>query len=1056
MKKKVFALCSLVLVLMLSVILAACNFDKKYEVAVDYDNTKGEVIVSDSSEGEPAQKFKAGTQVFVTVSAYYGYEVDTFTVDGENAELSGGSYSFNINADTTVEVTFKYVLEGIPESMRALAAAWESVSTTFKASGSYNFTIEGEDPQIINTTTVFGENAVSLYEIGEDGELDEVLVNLDGKVAIPYHTLDNKLEYDYPNEDVPFDEYGNPFKLLALTDFEATDTQNVYKLTADTKKDGAATAITGYVEKIESFTLTVESGKVNKVTKIEITTQRIKRGSGDNEYYYTSVYTFAISEWGKAEVEYDKINPYQTKTEHTALAQALAAAGNAKNYTVNVFEVEAGEEDVVYDTYVTETAIYYACPGWENGYVQMGEGASTIVYPFNYDPDDELVTLHDAVKGFPTVTSMRATFDGFAPEIFELSKDGKYVLRPEFNTPEYIGYILLNFANGLDEIMLYYNYTYSVSITIKDGALETVELSYYVYGADVVRTLTYSDFDETEMPISFDNCEKESVLDDFVGTYTDGTVTAVIDKNGIKINDTVYEVTNYDVQYGVFTGNWNGGKWYISKQGEKQLLLFNNDTTYVLTSTAIDPVSIPEEFEGVWSDSDNTVAIAYDKVEFNGNMLKVLSYDEDEGLYATDGEYTYLLNVVKSELWVTKYSEGLTAKNYTLTKAEDAVLIPEELVGTFEKEDIYYNEYYKAVIGLTTVTLELNGKNPTVTVVSATHDDGYWQLTLDVDGDEYYLTEGNYSADQIELYSIAARFSVTLDKVAGSEPTQPTVPEIPDKFYGAFSGEDDGVTYVVTISVNGVSIKIGDDEAILITDYEYDDGEISFIVDGVEYGVVSYGYDSLVESLYFYNYDGLYAELTRVAVEIPDEFVGTFEGEDSYNNITVKLIVTKDGVEAYFNGEKKNATVEKVEYNDYYDSYDLYVTIDGIACSLGVYGSSYMLSSVDDWGDTLSALLKKTEGETPEEGDWSKFYGTFTGENSGTVYVITIDENGITLTQDGNELEVRIDDYDDYDGFTVTVNGGVYYIYQYGHDAEITKIVFACSDNSVYVTLDKQ
>ncbi|MCM1394432.1 MAG: hypothetical protein NC179_06020, partial [[Eubacterium] siraeum] len=950
--------------------------------------------------------------------------------------------------------------------------ALNSVKTTLKVSGQYIYTREGETPEINNVTTIFGTNAVNLLETTPQGEVnyDDVYVDKDGKLAMPYHTLNNEIAYQYPAGDEDFAEYGNPFKALSVADFEATAEPDVFALTDASKMKVAATAITGYNESIASFTVTVED---DKVIMIDITTERIKRGSDENEFYYVATYSLSVSDWGTAEVDSDKLNPYATAPEHTALKEALSAAYDAHNYKIHVYEIEpySDYEDVEYYTYVTDTAIYYDCLDWEEGYVEMGDAVKS-VYPFDYDPETYVVNLYDPSKNFPTLRSMRASFNkfnDFAPEVFEYQteQDGSvtYTLHYDVNTTDNVRNVLLNFADGIDVIRLYTGYTYDVIITVKDGALHQVALSYLVGDAYVIRTLTYSDFDNTAMPISFDNCHKVSVLDEYAGTYTDGTITLVVDDEGITINGADYDVTDYSIQYDMFTGDWNGGEWYIARTSLKQLVLLNldEDITYVLTSTAIDPVEIPSEFVGVWKGetNSNVSAFAYGKIELNGKMLKVLSYDEKEGLYAIDGNYTYrfLADEIEDEpvVSVIVYEDGISSSAYVLYKDDQAVLIPEVLVGTWEKEEYdhgyLYPTIYKAVVGLTTVSLNFDGNVPTVTIVSITNN-GYTELTLDVDGVEYGLAEG-YSSSQIEIYSIAERFSVTLDKVEESE-VQPPAVEIPDTFYGTYAGSDNkGTQYIVTISESGIVVNIdGVDYNAVVTEYgsEYDEllfelnsGEycithddlnplaiyfantdydsyanyiygtfapyveipaswygtysydnegdlytvsisasgVAVEIGGVEKTVVVLSYDSSFggtitinmddEDYYiayksqtemYFNNDDFSVNLILVkssdngGIEIPDSFIGTFEGTDYINSVPVQIIITQDGIEVSINGEVKSASVEKIE--EVLGVVDFYIIVDGMECKIyNTSGNSYLFSSVTDDGESLYAMISK-------------------------------------------------------------------------------------------------
>lgn len=980
MKKKVLLpVIALLVTLALSLFTVACGgADVKFKVTAEYDAAKGSVTIADA-DGKAATTFKAGDRVIVTVTPNEGFVVDEFKVNGVAEALNNGVYACFASSNILVNVTFKEDGGGEkpPEPIKPITesdfiAAYDSVKTTFVADGQYTYKAEGEDPVVNSITTIFGEGAVNILEIdASTGDVlyDDVYVDVKGSLAMPVHTLDNKIEYVYPTPTVEYSEYDNPFKLLTTSDFAATDENGVFALTTADKKDGAATALTGYTETIADFKVTVSDGKI---TKVNIVTDRIERTStdGESKFYYTATYAYTLSDWGEAEVDEGKISPYETKPEHTALKAALAAAGQAKNYTIAVDEFEfiydADSEafyfgdEIEYNVFVTEKAIYIDCLGWEEGFVEVGAGIDTVVYPFTYDPETESGILYDA-SVFPTVASMRASFNGFAPEIFELDDDGYYVLREEMDTTENVRGVLINFGEGVDQIRLYGGYTYNVAFKLNaDGGLDEVELMYLVDGI-FNRTLKYTAWNETELPITFDNFETKSVLDDYVGTYTDGTHTAVIDGKTIFIDGEPFEVTEYSIQYDMFMGSWKGGEWYITKQAQKQLIVYTYDEetedyiTYVLTSTALDPVEIPDEFNGAWSKGEHLVAIAYGKIEYDGNMLTVLSYDEKDGsLYAADGEYTYRFfaetvtgedDEEKEMLLAILYVDGMSTAYLDLTKDETVAIIPEPLVGTFEKYDGYYYMNFKVKAGLTTVALEFGTDKPTVTVTQATNN-GYAEVKINVDGVEYFIQEG-YKDNQVMLGSDEPNtYSVTLERVEDVTPPA-TFVEVPEKYYGEYEGEDNGTTYYITITADGITVKIGDGEVKTATVTAYDElwDALTLDIDGEEYGIAANYQDET--AIDFSNSDyTIYVTLNRKAnaVVLPEKFYGTYEG--AAGGVDYIVLIAEDGVTVSVGG------VDAAVANVGYDETEGYIT-------LTLDGTEYMIMD-STYDEPISKIMLAT------------------------------------------------------------------------------------------------
>ncbi|MDE7107467.1 MAG: hypothetical protein K2O39_04010, partial [Clostridiales bacterium] len=438
------------------------------------------------------------------------------------------------------------------------------------------------------------------------------------------------------------------------------------------------------------------------------------------------------------------------------------------------------------------------------------------VYSFRIGDEDDgeekdgKVVIGDAVN-YPTVKSMRADFGGFAPEIFE--NDGEiYTLRGE--CINYTDDVLVHFADGADNIILYRDYALSVQITLKDGKLYQVEMYYYVYGALVKRTVTYSAWDETTMPLSFDDYVKESVFDNYVGTYTDQKIVVKVTTDGITVNNTPVVITAYSATQQIFSGTYNGQECYIMYMSEKQLAVVIGDYSYVVTNIELDAVAIPEAYNGVWQDENaNSVTIAYNKVMFGSNMLKVLSYDETEGLVALRGDYTYRLILGQLQgntvLSVRALNSGMSSQTYTMTKVQNGFIIPETFVGTYA--DFLYNVDYKVVITLNGVTVKFNDTQYVATDVSVGNDDTKGTvINFKLNGESYLVAQHSYGADGIYLEGNNA--NINLPRTVDDDPAAPPVVkvDIPEAFYGSYMYIDipNHVFYSLYIDEDGIIASI--------------------------------------------------------------------------------------------------------------------------------------------------------------------------------------------------------------------------------------------------------
>ncbi|MDE6618076.1 MAG: hypothetical protein K2K13_03515 [Clostridiales bacterium] len=933
MKRKILTAIILTVILALSLFTAACGDDGvTYKVIADYNSEQGTVSVT-AEDGKAKTEFAAGDKAVINVEANEGYELDRFIVNGESCELDNGSYTFSVSSNTLVQATFKKSKDDdddddnkkTPEEL--FAEAFKSVKTTFMAVGSYTYKEEGQDPHVNNVTTVFGDGAVNIVEMDDEtGRVlyDSVYVDKDGKLAEPYHTIDNKMEYNSPDEDEAFADYDNPFKALTAADFAATDTENIFALTDAAKAKKAATAITGWVEDIASFTVTIRDGKV---TRINIVTDRIKRGPEGNEYYYTSSYAFTVSGWGTAAVDPDALTPYATTAAHTALKNALQAASEAKNYTAHIYEQEAGYEDLEYDVYVTETAIYDSCTGWEAGYVEKNltpdneDGMRVYSFRIGGEKDSEekkgKVVIGDAVN-YPTVKAMRADFGGFAPEIFQ--NDGEvYTLQSD--CIRYTSDVLVHFSDGADNIILYRNYTLSVQITLKDGKLYQVEMYYYVYGALVKRTVTYSAWDETTMPLSFDDYVKESVFDSYVGIYTDRNIVVKVTTDGISVNNVPMVISTYSATQQIFSGTVNGKECYVMYMSEKQLAVVLDNRSYVVTNIELDAVEIPEAYNGVWQDENaNSVTIAYNKITFGTNMLKVLSYDETEGLVALRGDYTYRLILGqlqgKTVLSVRALNSGMMSQTYVMSKVQNGFIIPQTFVGTYTADGLVQ---YKVVVTLNGVTVQIDNKQYVAADVSVGEDDTMGTvINFKLNGESYAIAQDPYGRDGVYFAGDGA--DVTLSRTADDDPAAPPVVkvDIPEAFYGDYTFSDipNGVFYSLSIDDDGIFALIdmsSNEYTAEILEFDeqnpsvikvsingkifYLYGSVDNINDDGNYNIITFKNDKTGD-------DGIEVELLRDDYDpdegydtftVPELFIGVYEGTRS-DGVKFVLTVTETGM----------------------------------------------------------------------------------------------------------------------------------------------------------------
>ena len=153
---------------------------------------------------------------------------------------------------------------------------------------------------------------------------------------------------------------------------------------------------------------------------------------------------------------------------------------------------------------------------------------------------------------------------------------------------------------------------------------------------------------------------------------------------------------------------------------------------------------------------------------------------------------------------------------------------------------------------------------------------------------------------------------------------------MPEKFYGESEGEDEGITYYITITADGITVKIGAGEVktAIVTAYDDHWDALTLDIDGEEYGIAA-DYDDET-AIDFSNSDySLFVVLNRKAnaVVIPEKYYGMYEGTSG--GVDYIVLIDEDGVMVSIGGA--DATVSNVAYDD----------LDGL--TLTIDGTEYMI-----------------------------------------------------------------------------------------------------------------
>ena len=665
-----------------------------YTVTLSYDRTQGLVEVTRPKVGA---KYAEGEEVTVTVQPHTGYEIGTFTVSGyEDAVLTDGAYTFAVQDNTKVTVTFEATT--MPEELLS------TLRGSVKLEGGYLYTETIDDWRVyFDVTALFDSThgAVWLQEsYGTTRTYNAVYVNVDGYLNLVLHDEEGK--YAPAASTERFEDFGNPFEWLTGEEFLCV-ADGVWSLSTDaTRADKAATAITGWKDPVVSFNLYEENGEI---VLIEITTQAVIGAGTGADYTRTSEYLYVVSEAGTATIPDEWFADYEETAEHAALKSALENAAAAESYTVQYHSVEEGYEDVDYNIYVTEKAIYEDCVGWESGYVQRRDG----VYPFYYYPETNAFDYGESLTGI-TLADISASFEiGVSLAMLESKGNGVFAARDvdlfvEDADSGLAAAFATAFADGLNKLILF-SYAVDFEVTIENGLLSKVEFTYNYNGYITERvTLTYGAFNETELPITLEEVD-----------YDDNGRTPIFDQT--------------------YAGIWTGERY-----GKTYRVEIEQDAIYVTMGGSRLRANVTKY--------DDTYGFSTDVYFTLGDSETEYELWAGGGLGFSDG--TVYVSLAK---W-----DG------TETPEPDVPCEWEAFIGTFEGAK--NGATYKIVITRTTVTVTVNG---TAYDVEIKDFDDYEGFTLLIDGDEFYITNAEYNTRNVNKIAFMSEdlrtIQVVLDRV---------------------------------------------------------------------------------------------------------------------------------------------------------------------------------------------------------------------------------------------------------------------------------------------------
>lgn len=1052
MKKKAYLTLLIITILCLVFVAVACQPDdadvndpsqttQPNDVGNEPSQTAPQIVVSDKdifeitlSAPTNGDKYAEGETVTATVVSYDGYIVKSLKVNDSIYPVRNGMATFNVKADTN-EIAPVYV-RTMTEEILANLKKYMKIEGDYVQDILDDSYADGE----VHVCTTFADNMIWTveYDNATGRKVTDLLYGNSGGYLVQFErTMNNEVVFMASNER--FSEYYNPFLLLSSKDFILLE-NGKYSLADEYSAKNAATAITGYVESIDDFFVTVADDGIP--VSIYIKTKEINL----NGISYIATYDFTVSEVGTAVVPESRYTPYPTTEEHKVLTDALSGLLDAEKYSIrhqghelgipDELQGTAGYEDTDYKVYVVrDDIIFDSYRGEEHGYKLL----NGYVYPFYLNAADSNIVLSDPLN--TVMSALTADPTQFKAEMFEFieeTQDGLLIFNVRENgySPAFAPY----FGEGADE-QKYYGYATDMSITVtENGVLHSVKLTTATYGLQEEVTLTYdfeTDFSEVLEKLDFENASKQSVLDPFKGDYADKDGNfCKVDNHGFIFNGLEIEISGYDSEYGTFSGTWDGNSVYVTKWSEKQLLIQSEDGTlsYILTDVNVADVVIPDKFHGTWQIDNDEQDLHYVfrlqtyAAWLNDNEMTVLSYTEKEGLsLSLDGiSYNFYYDEENTMRVLEMHGDAVYV-DFPVEKISDnaGIEIPTEYVG------YYVNDDGDRKVVITYAKITVNGTEYKITEYSAqTGFVGTLGQTTDYQISFYYEDKNRIIIGTQTDAHVLKRTESLKDNYIGI--WQTTITDFGTEKPYSF-------TFVITETTISVTADYYIRQGEEYLHYSYENRQLAFTFGEYGYAFELEGYAFTKYILFGYNQfgnpymvlfdnNGFTVYLQHVEPQLlPKEYVGKWQYTDE--NKTYEAILASDG-----SAKVKLGTNAQINVNGTYDK-------DNNRYEFSYSGKTYYLIFKTDAINLYAVgvvdvnLSRIIEIPVPEI-----YYGSWISSSGNLTLEVVLSKNSFLVKFDGEEDYTAITDLtqDDENIYVFTYNGEEYVLdTAYGEDTFI-------------------
>lgn len=329
--------------------------------------------------------------------------------------------------------------------------------------------------------------------------------------------------------------------------------------------------------------------------------------------------------------------------------------------------------------------------------------------------------------------------------------------------------------------------------------------------------------------------------DYYMGTFTVRTDGYVVDEEGERYSCTLDDDIITIPAWENFTCRLNEDGTIDSADGLQSLPQTATDNVTTLTFNGFGKATLGSYVGTYTLEDDNTVTVSFPDATVTGTIS--VSY-----VWGLIAECTANVTIT------------IDGNDYVFGSDVSEVTIPSNYDGRFAVT--YNGTKYFVVIANSGVTVTIGSGEPVV-ATNVDFDQMYKQISFKLGDDYWYITGNRGFGDEIASIKLSQdeymESYMTLDRIV-----------IPEAYEGTFEGTKDSTKYVVNISWEGITVKIGDADAITasITGYYADDNEFIIRLDGVTWYLGQNGYDDTINSIYMYpSSDGIQASvlLNRVA-----------------------------------------------------------------------------------------------------------------------------------------------------------------------------------------------